>query len=174
MKFLKSYIKWHNWLPKWSLETVGLFLIWHYSLTLSWPERSVYKWVTLHMGHSSEALQSVLTCSLEGCTLPVLPFWSLLVQALYPGECLESIKVGEAPVYQSVLAISTWLVNLEVWSDGESNPRTCLFFEIIHQQWALAHRWIPHLSLCLRPYEVYLLLPWHLCVPKTYGDKMDV
>ncbi|OBS82363.1 hypothetical protein A6R68_23647, partial [Neotoma lepida] len=36
-----------------------------------------------------------------------------------PGERLESIKAGEAPVSQSSLAILTLLLNLEVWSDGE-------------------------------------------------------
>lgn len=134
----------------------------------------VHKWATLHMGHSSEAWLSVLPSSLEGCTLLSLPFWSLLVQALYPGECLESIKVGEAPVSQGILAISTLLVNLEVWSDGESNPWTCLFFEIIHQPWVLAHRWIPNRSLCLWLCDVYLLLPRHFYVLETCGDKVDV
>lgn len=145
---------------------------------LSSPElargKAVHKWATLHMGHSSEAWLSVLHSSLEDCTLLSLPFWSLLVQALYPGECLESIKVGEAPVSQGILAISTLLVNLEVWFDGESNPWTCLFFEIIHQPWVLAHRWIPNRSLCLWLCDVYLLLPRHFYVPETCGDKVDV
>lgn len=74
------------------------------------------------MGHSAEALQGTLTSSLEGCTSLILPFWSFLVQALYPGERLESIKVGEAPVSQSILAILTFLVNLEVWSEGKVTP----------------------------------------------------
>lgn len=151
-----------------------ILTLWRYLPAYSWPGGAVYKWATLHMGHSSEVLQSVLTSSLEGCTLLILPFWSLLVQALYPGECLESIKVGEAPVSQCVLAISTLLVNLEVWSDGESNPWICLFFEIIHQQWVLAHRWIPYRSLCLWLCEVYLLLPWHLYVAEACGNKVDV
>lgn len=44
---------------------------------------------------------------------------SLWVQAVYPGECLKSIKVGKAPLDQSIPVTLTLLVNLEVLSDRE-------------------------------------------------------
>lgn len=52
---------------------------------------------------------------------------SLLVEAVYPGECPESIKVGKAPLDQSIPVTLTLLVNLEVLSDRGKYPSVVSF-----------------------------------------------
>lgn len=52
---------------------------------------------------------------------------SLLVQAVYPGECLQPIKVGKATLDLSVLVTLTLLVNLEVLSDRLRSPLALSF-----------------------------------------------
>lgn len=52
---------------------------------------------------------------------------SLLVQAVYPGECLQSINVGKATLDQNILVSLTLPVNLEVLSDRLRSPSAVSF-----------------------------------------------
>lgn len=99
---------------------------------------------------------------------------SLLVQAVYPGECLLSIKVSKATLNQNILAPLTLLVNLEVLFDRLRSPSAVSFLWNNSLAKSFDAQVNPRLKFWLRLCEVYMLLCWHLYIPETCGNNFDV